>query len=122
MVARSAEGRALRGRCPACGQGRCFRSFTEFEDVCAVCGIPLGNADVGDGASWFIVLVVGALATGGAFALDMWLKPPVWVHALFWTPVVLGATIGLLRPVRALLLASHVRHDLMPRERNSDDP
>ena len=68
------------------------------------------------------MLVVGALATGGAFALDLWLQPPIWVHALFWTPVVLGATIGLLRPVRALLLASHVRHDLMPRKRNSDDP
>ena len=119
-AAGTAAGRALRGWCPACGKGRCFRGLTEFVDACPSCGIRLGSANVGDGASWFIMLVVGALATGGAFALDAWLRPPVWVHAMVWTPVILGATVGLLRPVRALLLASHVRHDLLDDDRKPD--
>ncbi len=86
-------------------------------DACPACGARLGSADVGDGASWFITLIVGALATGGAFFLDAWLRPPIWVHALVWTPVILGATVGLLRPVRGLLLASHIRHNLLDDDR-----
>ena len=32
--------------------------------------------------------------------------------------MILIATVGLLRPVRGLLLASHIRHDLLDDDRN----
>ncbi len=120
-MAETPAGRALRGRCPACGKGRCFRGLIEFEAACSVCGIRFDSAAIGDGASWFVMLIVGALAVGGAFLLDAWLRPDIWVHALVWTPIILTATVGLLRPARALLLASHLRHNPVDMDRNIDD-
>ena len=42
---------------------------------------------------------------GLALWVELTWQPPFWVHALLWTPLVLIATLGLLRPLKATLIA-----------------
>jgi uncharacterized protein (DUF983 family) len=39
--------------------------------------------------------------------------PPIWVHMLLWTPLILGGAILLLRPLKAGLIALQYRHYLL---------
>ena len=40
-----------------------------------------------------------------ALIVDHIFAPPLWVHAILWTIVVLGLTLGALRPVKAYTIA-----------------
>jgi uncharacterized protein (DUF983 family) len=36
--------------------------------------------------------------------------PPYWLHVVLWPPIILIATVGLLRPLKAFLVAQQFRH------------
>ena len=40
----------------------------------------------------------------------MTFQPPVWLHLLLWIPLILGASLGLLRPFEATLIALQYKH------------
>jgi len=66
-----------------------------------------------DGAIVFVVLILGALVVGLAILVEIEFAPPMWVHLLLWTPVVIGGAIALLRPLKAWLIAMQYRHHLL---------
>ncbi|MCK0196439.1 DUF983 domain-containing protein [Ancylobacter sp. 6x-1] len=92
-------------RCPRCGRGRLFKGFLEIAPACDQCGLSYDFADSGDGPVVFIILLAGTLVVGLALWVELTWSPPLWVHALLWTPLVLISTIGLMRPLKALLVA-----------------
>lgn len=47
---------------------------------------------------------------GIAIWVEMSLGPPYWVHVVLWPPIILIATVGLLRPLKAILIAQQYRH------------
>ncbi|MGE0733682.1 MAG: DUF983 domain-containing protein [Alphaproteobacteria bacterium] len=51
--------RAVRLRCPHCGQGRLFRAYLKPVDQCAACGEAFGHIRADDGPAWLTILVVG---------------------------------------------------------------
>lgn len=53
--------RALRGRCPGCGQGRLFRSYLKPVERCEACGETWSEVRADDGPAWLTILVVGHL-------------------------------------------------------------
>jgi uncharacterized protein (DUF983 family) len=80
-----------------------------FADTCRGCGLDFASFNVGDGPAAFLILVVGAILTVGAIAVELAFEPPFWVH-LMWLPLGLGLTIFGLRFGKALLLAQEYRH------------
>ena len=100
----------MRGRCPRCGQGRLFKGFLDLQPCCMNCGLDYSFADSGDGPAVFIMMIVGFIVVGLALVVEFSLHPPYWVHALLWVPLVLGLSIGLLRPLKGLLIAQQYRH------------
>jgi uncharacterized protein (DUF983 family) len=95
----------LTGRCPNCGGGPLFEGFLAVRPQCAVCGFDLARADAGDGPVVFIILIVGALACGGALYTEVALHAPVWLNLLIWLPVAGALSLGLLRPLKGLMVA-----------------
>ncbi len=77
-----------------------------FAPVCSKCGLDFAQFNVGDGATAFVTLIVGALVVGGAIAMQATLGPPIWVQLLIWLPVTAIAVIGALRIAKGALLAS----------------
>lgn len=95
----------LTGRCPNCGGGSLFSGFLTVNPRCPACGFDLARADAGDGPVVFIILIVGALACGGVLFTELVFHPPVWVTLVIWLPTAAALSLGLLRPLKGLMVA-----------------
>ncbi len=69
-----------------------------------------GAEDAGDGPAVFVILILGAVSVGLAILVEVKFAPPLWVHVVLWTPLVIGGSILLLRPLKAGLIALQYRH------------
>lgn len=95
----------LAGRCPRCGQGRVFDGFLSVAPRCRVCGLDLGFADSGDGPAVFVTLIAGFIVVGFALWIEFTFSPPLWVHMVVTLPMVLAVCLGMLRPLKGVLIA-----------------
>ena len=95
----------LRGRCPRCGQGRLFDGFLKVTPRCQACGLDLAFADAGDGPAVFVILFVGFAVAAAALIVEIGFMPPIWVHVLLWGPLVIILSLGLLRPLKGVMIA-----------------
>ena len=101
---------ALACRCPRCGRGRLFQRLLDVRPVCEVCGLDLSAQDAGDGPAVFVILLLGFVVVGLAALVEINFAPPIWVHLVLWTPVILVGSVLMLRPLKAGLIALQYRH------------
>lgn len=107
---RSPFSTGLACRCPRCGEGALFQGYLTVRETCAHCGLDLSKEDSGDGPAVFIIFVLGFTVVPLALWVEASLEPPLWVHAVVWSTVVLGGTLALLRPFKATMIALQYRH------------
>ncbi len=100
----------LAGRCPRCGEGKMFNGLLDVVDKCEVCDLDYRFADAGDGPAVFVTLLAGFLLLGLALFVQMTFSPPVWLLMLIFAPVTLIVCIGMLRPIKGLLIALQYRN------------
>ena len=100
-------------RCPRCGEGALFSGLLTVRPSCAVCGLDLSAQNAGDGPAVFVILVLGLVVVGLAALTEIKFSPPIWVHLLLWTPLILAGAPALLRPFKAGLIALEYRHHLL---------
>jgi uncharacterized protein (DUF983 family) len=102
----------LRCKCPRCGKGNLYAApfNLELKPSCGECGLDYRFVDSGDGPAVFAILILGFLMLGGALWLEFTVHPPIWVHAIIWVPVTLFMALGLLRPLKATLIALQFAH------------
>lgn len=100
----------LRCRCPRCGEGRLFEGLLTVRERCANCDLDLRAHDSGDGPAVFVILILGALVMIAALTLEVKYEPPLWVHAVIWPGIIVVGAIGMLRPLKATLIALQYRH------------
>jgi len=97
-------------KCPRCGRGALYAGFLEVAERCGDCGLDLKKADSGDGPAVFLIFILGAIVVPLALLLEAKAAPPMWVHVMIWPVVILGGAIGLLRPMKGLLIALQYHH------------
>ena len=100
----------LRCRCPRCGNGRLFAGYLTLAPRCERCNLDFSFADAGDGPAVFVILIAGFIVVGSALVVEAMWRPPYWLHALLWLPLLLLLTLGLLRPLKGLLVALQYHH------------
>lgn len=93
-------------KCPKCGVGGLYSGFLTFGDKCAHCGLDHTCFDAGDGAVAFITTFVGFVIVALALAVEVKFGPPIWLHLLLWIPCIIGGSLLLMRPVKALMVAA----------------
>ena len=104
----------LRGRCPRCGEGRLFAGFLRLAPSCQACGLDSSFADSADGPAFFIMTAVGFVVAGAALLVEIAYSPTIWVHVILWGPLVLILCLGLLRPLKGVLVALQYAHRAEP--------
>jgi uncharacterized protein (DUF983 family) len=104
---------ALGCRCPRCGEGRLFNGLLNVRRACDVCGLDLSAQDAGDGPAVFVIFFLGIIVVGLAALVEIKFAPPIWVHLVLWTPLIIIGAIAMLRPFKAGLIALQYRHHLL---------
>ena len=107
-------------KCPRCGRGSLFTGLLDVRDRCARCDLDLSHHATGDGATVFVILILGALAVGMAIWLETALEPPIWVHLVVWIPVISIMSVVMLRPFKGILIGMHYKN-LRHKYEYSDD-
>lgn len=99
-------------KCPRCKQGDLYSSALTMSvrDQCPVCGLDLAANDSADGPAVFLIFILGFALVPLALILDAFFTIPLWVHALLWSAVAIGLTLGMLRPVKAYIIALQYKH------------
>lgn len=100
----------LQGRCPRCGKGALFRSGLALREKCERCGLSYGFADAGDGPAVFAIFILGFLVLAGALLVEFRVQPPWWVHAVLWGVLTPLLALGILRLLKATLIALQYKH------------
>lgn len=108
----------LAGRCPNCGEGHLFEGFLKVAPSCEACGADFSRADSGDGPAVFVILIAGFVVAFAALFTEIAYRPPIWLHLILWLPATLIISLGLMRPLKGVMLAaqfmnkaSEARHD-----------
>jgi len=97
------------GRCPRCGQGRLFSGFVALAPRCDRCGLDFCFADAGDGPAVFVSLIGGFVVLGLAVVTEVRYEPPLWIHLAIFLPMTALVCLGLLKPLKGLLIALQYR-------------
>jgi uncharacterized protein (DUF983 family) len=102
----------FRCRCPRCGQGKLFKGAfnLDLEEKCSSCDLSYRFIDTGDGPAVFVIMILGLIILGGALIVEFTVHPPIWVHGILWVPATLLLAFGMLRPLKALLIALQYHH------------
>jgi uncharacterized protein (DUF983 family) len=100
----------LAGRCPRCGDGRLFSGFISVAPRCEACGLDYGFADSGDGPAVFVALFGGFIVLGAALLTEIVYQPPIWVHMVIFLPLTFIVCLGMLRPLKGVLIALQYRN------------
>lgn len=100
-----AAGRAMTGRCPACGQGALFKSYLKPVDHCAACGEAWGHIRADDAPPWLTILIVGHILVPLALpveAMELW---PRWVSMTLWPALALVMSLLILPRAKGVFIA-----------------
>jgi len=100
---------ALGGLCPRCGAKTLFDGPVNFAARCGSCGLDFSSFNVGDGPAAFLTLILGAIVTAMAIAVELTLHPPMWLHMLIWIPVTAAGVVLALRAAKGALIAAEYR-------------
>ena len=100
----------LAGRCPRCGEGRLITGFLTIPPQCESCGLDYKFADAGDGPAVFVTLFAGFVVLGLALWTELKFEPPMWVHLVIFLPLTLVVCLGMLRPLKGILVALQYRN------------
>ncbi len=97
--------RGMMGRCPACGEGKLFRAFVKVADRCNACGEDLHHHRADDFPAYLTIFLVGHLVVPIAMYVEIAYQPSYWLHTFLWAPMVIILSIGLLQPIKGMIVA-----------------
>lgn len=95
---------ALSGSCPRCGANTLFAAPAALADQCSNCGLDYRPLERGSRWAGVVTLLLAAVLTGAALAIDAAFAPPLWLQLAVWAPVTVGGVIFALRLYKTLLL------------------
>ena len=77
----------------------------ELRDNCENCRLSYRFVDTGDGPAVFAIFILGFLVLGLALYVEFTYEPAIWVHIVLWGALTPLIALGLLRFLKALLIA-----------------
>lgn len=82
-----------------------FRSFLKVADHCSVCGEELYHHRADDFPAYLVILIVGHIVVPLLLWVQIEFDPSLWFQLTLWLPVIGILTIGLLQPVKGMVVA-----------------
>lgn len=92
--------RGCAGRCPACGQGALFDGYLAVNDRCAACDEAFFHHRADDAPPYFTITLVGHIIVPAVLAVEVALRPAIWIHMALWIPLTILLSLAFLRPIK----------------------
>ncbi|GLQ18623.1 DUF983 domain-containing protein [Maritalea porphyrae] len=93
------------GKCPKCGKGKLFKGYLRVNSGCSSCGEAFHHHRADDAPPYITMAIVGHVVVGGIFHLETSYQIEPMVH-LYWSiPTMLVLSLGLLRPIKGMIVA-----------------
>lgn len=96
--------RGFLGRCPHCGEGKLFKSFTKTVDRCEHCGEDISHHRADDLPAYLVIVIVGHIVLGGFMAVEATSTLSTWQHLAIWAPLTVVLALLLLQPVKGAVV------------------
>jgi len=97
--------RGALGKCPNCGKGAMFGRFLKVNDHCEACGEELFHHQADDFPAYLVIVIVGHIVVPLILWVETDYAPSYWVHLALWLPLTLILTLGLLQPIKGMVVA-----------------
>lgn len=97
--------RALRGRCPACGEGAMFAKFLKPACACTHCGQRWDQHQADDFPSYIVILLLGHILVPLMIEVNSALAIPLGIQAALWPTLALLLAAALIQPAKAAVIA-----------------
>jgi uncharacterized protein (DUF983 family) len=82
-----------------------FGAFLKVNDRCDVCGEELIHHRADDFPAYIVIFIVGHVLVPAALYTEMYFALSYWTHLAIWLPAALVLTLGLLQPVKGVIVA-----------------
>ena len=96
--------RGFRCRCPACGEGKLFRSFLKVVDNCEACGAEMHHHRADDLPPYIVMVIVGHIVGYGILMSETRFEWPLWVHLATWPALTIILSFALMQPVKGAVV------------------
>ncbi|WP_353229770.1 DUF983 domain-containing protein [Novosphingobium sp.] len=102
---------ALFALCPRCGATGLFAAPAMFAPKCRLCGCEFASHELGPRGLYVVIapLIIGLVCA--ALWLDETLRPPLWLHALIWPPLVALVVVAAMRLAKVAWLTSRINRE-----------
>lgn len=95
---------ALRGRCPACGEGRMFARFLKPSPACGHCGQGWDLSQADDFPAYIVILLLGHILVPLMIEVNATLAIPLGAQAVIWPGLALILAALLIQPAKAAVI------------------
>jgi uncharacterized protein (DUF983 family) len=96
--------RGARGKCPSCGRGALFERYLKVADYCPHCGEALYHHRADDAPPYFTIFAAGHIIVPAMIALEVMVRPELWVHMLIWGPLTVVLCLTLLPMIKGAIV------------------
>ncbi|PJG48817.1 hypothetical protein CAF53_11635 [Sphingobium sp. LB126] len=96
---------ALRGRCPACGEGRMFTGFLKPSPACGHCGQAWNLARADDFPAYIVILLLGHILVPLMIEVNAALSVPLAIQAVLWPGLAILLAVAMIQPVKGAVIA-----------------
>ncbi|AOF95852.1 DUF983 domain-containing protein [Sphingobium sp. SA2] len=96
---------ALRGRCPACGEGRLFAHFLKPVPACAQCGQRWDLHQADDFPSYIVILLLGHILVPLMIEVNSAFAIPLGWQAAIWPTLAFLLAVAMIQPVKGGVIA-----------------
>ena len=97
--------RGAKSRCPHCEQGALFSSYLKVVPHCSHCATDFTPQRSDDLPAYLVLFIVGHIVVGAMMSAEMHYDWPVLWHMIIWPVLCILLTLGLLQPVKGMVVA-----------------
>ncbi|PZU09363.1 MAG: hypothetical protein DI606_13970 [Sphingobium sp.] len=95
----------LRGRCPACGEGRMFARFLKVAPACPHCGERLDLHQADDFPAYIVILALGHILVPLMIEVNAAFAIPLGWQAAIWPTLAVILATAMIQPVKGAVVA-----------------
>lgn len=97
--------RGLRGRCPACGEGRLFGRFLKPVAACSHCARDWTLQPSDDFPAYLVILLLGHLLVPIVVEVNLSYDVSMVAQMLLWPVIALAMALTMIQPAKGFVIA-----------------